>query len=375
MTAYYQLAVLGAPTATQLDELHNALSHAIAGSGLRLGYEITWEVLPAAFKPSQLQPAAVVFFGGEVPHLANLQELLQRGIPILPVGDNTEMPAALRPLHCFNYASDGAAGVAAALLACAGLLPRQRKVFISYHQDESAEAASQLFEALTARQFDVFLDHADMQSAADLRTMAWHRLYDADVLLMLDTPAYFESRWTNVEFGRLLAKGISVLRVGWPNTAPARRTLTASRVDLSGSDMEPAAGLLAEHALQRICLKLEEVRSQNHAVRSVNLVSSIRIAMEAIGGRMLAAGAQQAIYLQLPDGRPLVVYPVTGVPTPVLLRQALEAAAAQPMTGIYDHVGLHAKWLARLDWLDEHDSSVRWLKSSEAAWQFAHWES
>jgi len=37
-------------------------------------------------------------------------------------------------------------------------LPAQRRVFVSYRRNESRDAAVQLFEELSARQFDVFLD-------------------------------------------------------------------------------------------------------------------------------------------------------------------------------------------------------------------------
>jgi TIR domain len=70
----------------------------------------------------------------------------------------------------------------------------------------------------SARLFDVFLDTHGIAPAEDFQTMLWHRLCDSDVLVMLDTPNYFGSRWTSAEFGRALAKGIAVLRVGWPGS-------------------------------------------------------------------------------------------------------------------------------------------------------------
>jgi hypothetical protein len=100
------------------------------------------------------------------------------------------------------------------LLECVGLLPRQRRVFVSYRRDEARQAALQMFDALSSRHFYVFLDTHGITPAEDFQAMLWHRLCDSDVLLMLDTPNYFEGRWTSAEFGRALAKGISVLRIG-----------------------------------------------------------------------------------------------------------------------------------------------------------------
>ena len=136
--------------------------------------------------------------------------------------------------------------IATALLECVGLLPRQRRVFVSYRRDDARQAALQLFNALSARLFDVFLDTHGIAPAEDFQAVLWHRLCDSDVLVMLDTPGYFESRWTNAEYGRALAKGISVLRIGWPGVSPSLRTATASRLDLAATEIDcndwPAGG-------------------------------------------------------------------------------------------------------------------------------------
>src|SRR5262249_25131364 len=56
--------------------------------------------------------------------------------------------------------------------------------------------------SMSARHFDVFLDTHSVSVAADFQAALWHRLCDSDVLVMLDTPDYFASRWTTAEWGR-----------------------------------------------------------------------------------------------------------------------------------------------------------------------------
>ena len=379
MPALYQLALLGTPTAAQISELEEVVGKAVGMFNLRLGHEIGWEVCPDEFNPDQQRSSAAAFFGGHEPPLANVARLLARGIPLLPVASDinrvsAEIPALLQPLNCLAYTAGGAQRVATALLECAGLLPRQRRVFVSYRRGEAREAALQLFDALSARLFDVFLDTHGIPPAEDFQTMLWHRLCDSDVLLMLDTPGYFESRWTSAEFGRALAKGISVLRVGWPDTTPSARTATASRAELLPEEVDPTTGRIADGAVDRICLQLEEVRSQSHAVRSVNLVSNLRNAIQTIGGQVVGVGANRAVYVQLPDGRNVVVYPTVGVPTSTTLHDASTNSPEQSVAVVYDHVGLHPRWLGHLDWLGQHIHSARWVKASEAGWQFADWE-
>lgn len=379
MSALYQFAVLGSPSEVQINELKQAVSHVVGMFNLRLGHEVGWEVRPAEFKPSQLQSSAAVYFGGEDPPLVNVEQLMKNGIPLLPVASDIsrvgdEIPQQLRALNCLAYNAGGAQRVATALLECAGLLPRQRRVFVSYRRNEAREAALQLFDALSARLFDVFLDTHGIAPAEDFQTMLWHRLCDSDVLLMLDTPEYFQSRWTNAEFGRALAKGISVLRVGWPDTSPSSRAATASRVELLVDEIDPTTGRVTQAALERICLQLEAVRSQSHAVRSLNLVSNIRNAVETIGGRFIGVGANKVVYVELADGKKLVVYPTVGVPTSTTLHDATTSVPDQSVAVVYDHVGLHPRWLEHLDWLGSYIHTARWVKASEAGWEFADWE-
>ena len=202
MPALYQLAMLGAPTDAQIHDIEEIVDQAVRAFNLRLGYEVGWEVRPAQFLPSQQRCSAAAFFGGDDPPLGNVVDLLKNGIPVLPVATDvtkvgTEIPAVLQPLNCMAYDAGGAQRVATALLECAGLLPRQRRVFLSYRRSEAREAALQLYDALSARLFDVFLDTHGIPPAEDFQTMLWHRLCDSDALLMLDTPGYFESRWTS----------------------------------------------------------------------------------------------------------------------------------------------------------------------------------
>lgn len=378
MPELYQLAVLGAPTEEQIADLQQALAEAVGMFGLELGREIGWSINPEAFNPDQRKSSAVVFFGGNNPTTANISQLLQRSIPILPIASDVnnvanEIPAILQPLNCLAYNVGGAKRVATALLECVGLLPRQRRVFVSYRRGEAREAALQLFDAFSAKLFDVFLDTHGIAPAEDFQTMLWHRLCDSDVLVMLDTPGYFESRWTSAEFGRALAKGISVLRIGWPDSTPSARTATASRAELLPEEVDSTTGRLSDGAIERISLQLEEVRSQSHAVRTVNLVSNLRNAIETIGGQVVGVGANKAVYIQLADKKEIVVYPTVGVPTSTTLHEASTNSPDKSVAVVFDHVGLHPKWLGHLDWLGNHINSARWVKASEAGWQFADW--
>jgi len=377
--ALYELAVMGAPSDAQSSELEQNIARIIAPFGLRLRQEIAWQVRPTGFAPPQRSPAAVVFFGASGVSESGLAPLLSAGVPVLPVASaegliSTEIPAQLRALNCLNCATHGLQRIATALLECVGLLPRQRRVFVSYRRDSARQAALQLFDALSARLFDVFLDTHDIAPAEDFQAVLWHRLCDSDVLIMLDTQGYFDSRWTSAEYGRALAKGISVLRVGWPNVNPSPRTATASRIDLAANEIDTTTGQLSSKAIERIAMQLEFVRGQSHAVRSLNLFSNLKQGIECIGGKVAGVGPHNAVHLILPDGKAIVVYPAVGVPTAVNLNEAADRALGLPVAVVYDHIGLQEKWLEHLTWLGKNIHVARWVKATEAAWAFAGWE-
>lgn len=377
-TSIYELAVMGAPTDDQVAALQGEIEPVVSAFGLRLGVDVALNIRPLEFAPNKRTSAAAVFFGSETASGMDVSTLLSQAIPVLPVVSSlacvrTELPSPLWPINCLEYGSAGVRRVASALLECAGLLPRQRRIFLSYRRDEARQAALQLFDALSTRLFDVFLDTHAIAPAEDFQSALWHRLCDSDVLVMLDTPTYFDSRWTSAEFGRALAKGIAVLRVEWPNLTSSIRTATTSRAELIATEIDIETGRLLDSAIDRICTQVEAVRSEGIAVRHVNIVGRIQNEIETIRGRFQGIGPRKAIYLQLADGRDVVAYPIIGVPTSMNLHDAATHSGDNPTAVVYDHVGLLPSWLKHIDWLGEQVKTARWVKACEASWQFADW--
>jgi hypothetical protein len=374
----YELALLGDPTPAQVSEVRSNLARWAKAIGMTLGVEIDWHVGKSGFFPHKRSVSAAAVFGSAVVE-KDLHRLLADGVPLLPVVSDlsrvsVETPACLRKFNCLEYGSDGGVRVATALLECAGMLPRDRRVFLSYLRKEATPVALQLFDALSARGFQVFLDTHEIAPGVDFQEALWHQLCDSDVLVMLDTPNYFSSRWTAAEFGRALAKGIAVLRVGWPDATPSARTATASRVELLKTEVDAGPGELSGGAVSRIAGQLEAVRSLSHAARWKNLTSGIRISAEKIGGSFGGLGVGRTIRVNLPPSREVVVMPALGVPNSRTLHAAAVAAGSADGAVVYDHVGMSSEWLAHLDWLGAHGCGIRWIKESEAAWKFAGWE-
>ena len=346
--------------------------------GLRLGQEITWVLRPLTFMPEQQRPAAVVFFGAPgVRRRASIGFYKMEFQSFPSLGSEPSTPRTseqLRALNCLNYAEAGPERISSALLECVGLLPRQRRVFVSYRRESACAAALQLFNALSARLFEVFLDTHGIAPGEDFQAMLWHRLCDSDVLIMLDTQNYFDSRWTRAEYGRAMAKNISVLRIGWPDVDISRHASNASRIDLTPVDVDVATGQLTDVTIARIADRLEFLRGQSQAVRNLNLFGKIQQALESINGTVHGVGPHNAVHATLPNGTDIIAYPVVGVPTSVTLHDAVNCATGRSVAIVYDHCGLHRQWLDHLRWLGTNIQAARWIKASDAAWDLAGWE-
>jgi hypothetical protein len=259
-----------------------------------------------------------------------------------------------------------------------GLLHVQRRVFVSYRRSESREVAVQLHDQLSARNFDVFLDTHDIRPGQLFQDRLWHRLVDCDVVIMLDTPDYFGSKWTTQEVGRAMAKGIHVLRLIWPGHIPSRHLRLADPFTLDASDFETDGSLNADR-IDTIVRRTEHLRSRSIATRHLEIAGKLKLEIERIGGHFEGVGPHRAMALALASGKRVWAYPVVGVPTAELLNdvynKAEDARATEVPFVVYDHIGIQDVWLEHLRWLDGHIAAVKTLRVMDAAWELVAWDS
>ena len=177
-------------------------------------------------------------------------------------------------------------------------------------------------DVLTARGFDVFLDTHELRPGEPFQEILWHRLCDSDVMLMLETPTYFTSKWTRQEFGRTLAKNIHVLRVVWPEHQPRklnrfeRQSIYLERNDLSG----PVGPVVDERA-NGIVVALEGLRARSLAARYRAINGQLRIELEKIHATIEGVGTNHAVFVRLANDRRVYAYPIVGIPNAEMLHE------------------------------------------------------
>lgn len=379
MTQYlYQCLIFGQPSAAQVNAVERTITEAMAGFGLQAGvhFGISTGITE---KFVETIPTVALFFGGAAPSLPEQPQLMRLSVPIVPIVSDlrnvsAELPTCLHPLNAVVASLEDTelVGVAAVALQCLGLLPAQRRVFVSYRRTESRDAAVQLFEALSARQFDVFLDTHSVGAATDFQSVLWHRLCDSDVVVMLDTPGFFDSRWAKMEWGRATDKHISILQILWPGHVASRYSSLATPWPLSEGDL--VDGRFTDAVVSELVLQVEELRSKSVALRHANIAGHLRSSIESLGGHLDGIGVRRTLIMRLPSGKPIVAHPSVGVPTAVTLHDVVRGGDTRPALLVYDHVGLSEEWMTHLDWLGENFKGAHWIKSRQVGWELSELE-
>ncbi|SAK74524.1 hypothetical protein AWB75_04155 [Caballeronia catudaia] len=381
----YELAILGSATPAESATLTSTIDAMIRDFGLVLGTDVRIHLHGEVEGRDPRAAFAAVYFGGApLGDLEVTTELVSASAPVIPTIASGQqfvesVPGFLQSANGLMRRDDDPemTVAAAALLECVGLLRRQRRVFISYRRTESRAAALQLHDLLSSRGFDVFLDTHDIRPGDPFQDVLWHRLVDSDVMVMLDTPEYFDSRWTRQEIGRARAKEIQVLRVIWPDHVPTRLTDLSETVYLDAAALEGRDGPIAAGTVDEIVLKVERLRSRSIASRYMSITGKLRADVERIGGAIEAIGAHRAIAVRLFDDRKIWAYPIVGIPTAETLHDVAEKARGADQREapvlVYDHIGIREAWNSHLRWLDEQIHAVRAIRVSEAGWALAAW--
>jgi hypothetical protein len=382
----YEIGLLGDLTNADRDTLVATVTTLVSDFDLLVGHDVMIRTGNSFDEREKHAATAVAYFGGAV---QADQDLARRAIasslpviPTIPISGNfcDLVPTFLRSSNGLRRRADDPEmrELAVALLECICLLRRQRRVFVSYRRVESRSAAVQLHDLLSGRGFDVFLDTHDIRPGESFQDVLWHRLCDSDVMVMLDTPTYFESKWTRQELGRARAKEIHVLRVVWPDHTPTRHTDFAETVYLDRTELSGGDGPIVTAVADQIVLAIESLRSRSIASRYMSITGRLRAEVQKIGGELEGIGAHRAISVRLPDNRKLWAYPIVGVPTAYLLNDIAEKARRADQREmpvlVYDHIGIRDQWTAHLKWLDENISTVRAIRVAEAGWSLAAWE-
>ena len=358
-----------------------AIFDAVGSNGAVLEQTLRKRIADLGIDPTQLQfldegtlreldpklPCVGVLFtnderGRDFAHEVEL--VLGIGATVVPVIDAVEnfppkVPDALRPINALQVGPQDPEreAVAALILELLGLMRSHRRLFISYRRTESATAALQLHGRLDARSFDVFLDTLSVRPADRFQETLWHRMADADLVVLLYTQSVLESGWVAEELDRASGMGITVLQVIWPEVKRDRRTeLLEPRYLKTEQFEDEACTRLEPAALDDLAVEVERLRARALAAREALLVGNLCDLARLSG---LEPTVQPTRYVDLRclnDGATTRVIPALGVPDALAVQQCalLPEMAIKPSSVVllYDALSVAKSWLEHLTWLD-----------------------
>lgn len=384
--ASYEFGIIGSLSNSERDRLTATIESMATAFGLRFGSDVLVHTTKTIAQRNRRAPFAAAYFGAaQQDDVALAEQVIRTNSPVIPTiakGETigTHIPTFLQHLQVLHRDEqpNGIDTLAASMLECVGLLRRQRRVFMSYRRSDSRRAAMQLHDLLSAHSFDVFLDSHDVRPGDIFQDVLWHRLCDSDVMVMLDTPTYFTSKWTRQEFGRAAARRIHSLRIVWPGHQPSRASDLAQTFYLQPEDLVSPEGPITDETARDIIAKVERIRGRSIASRYMAITGQVRADVQRIGANIEAIGAHRAMIIKLLNDRRISAYPVVGIPTAKTLNEifTLSSQSSQDTAPVlvYDHTGIGEDWNAHLKWLDENIATVRSIRSVDAACQLAGWE-
>ncbi len=173
------------------------------------------------------------------------------------------------------------------ILSLTGLAQEARRVFISYRRNETEALAVQLFDALSHRGFDVFLDYFRIPPGVDFQARLRQELGDKSLVLVLESLSTLSSEWTTYEINvaKVLGLGLLALNVPTPRGNPTPLIPGVddeARLRPQTTDFH-ASGQLKEVPLQHLLQRIESEHARFIVRRRERLRGSLEGALRLNG--------------------------------------------------------------------------------------------
>jgi hypothetical protein len=274
-------------------------------------------------------PLVAVFFGYDGADDAShpqLSALLANSNTIITCVDADSsvahnLPASVSHINAFFSRYDDAdwERIVSLILENLRLLRSERRLFISYKRSESQSVAVQLYECFGKAGFDVFLDTRSVPYGVNFQSILWHRMADSDVVVLLDTPNFRGSHWTQQELSQANATNIQILHLLWPGIKADDASAFSEFVPLLKSNFR-GHGFIGERARlnaatsNKIISKAESLRARALAARHRSLVDNFCDRAKDAKVLSLVVQPERYISVERRKGEKVAVVPTIGVP-------------------------------------------------------------
>ena len=384
MNSYYQLILLGDTRCKACYKVRTRFFELLKERGLEKSLVVVLEGAKMMTEEYQsCKPTFAFYFGGrghDDKDVTAVQTLLGNADAVYPVYFTAgkfekEIPTLMKDINGVCYTDAKLDSIVNVAFEDLRLLRRRRRIFISYKRSDSASVANQLYDELSKRQFDVFLDTYSIRGATDFQLELHHRITDSDVLIQLNSPNFMDSDWCREEITEANARQVGVLQVNWPKVRPGVADQLCVVWKLTDADFrnghyKNGISRLKKATLNDIAVKVEALRARNIASRQDGLTAEFVKEAER-QGRTIVKGPVFLVETRQ-NGKKWYYIPAIGVPQSMDCYESREMLKKWLVGGgmpdklflIYDDMRILPKWIAHLDWMNE-SLEVKTIKKQE----------
>lgn len=377
MKSFYQLVILGNKN-NDSDEIIKQLGNKL--SELRISKNVIKRINSNNIDNHLIKsPTICLYFGNkEKKDKDIIDRFLSQNILILPLVSDVkevpnEIPENLSVINCFGYNSqDKIPEIVNLILEKFELLPQKRKIFISYKRSDSTKVALQLYSFLTEAGFLPFLDSFSIRPMLNFQEELKNYMVDCDLILLLDTKNFFDSKWTVEEFNQANALSIGIIRLIWPDTDKAKDKESKcglfENIELKKEDFSNVNftmnGKLKKSTLNIIKTQIEMFRARSIQFRQSNIIGEISKYATSQKKNII----QLHNYLQIKENADILIIPTLGIPNSENFNSARkfldEPHNKKQLYLLYDNRNILKSWLNYLDWINKYNIPIKTVKVS-----------
>ena len=377
MTSFYQLIILGNKNNNSnkiIQQLENKLSE------LHISKNVIQRIDSSNIQDLSIKhPAICLYFGNKKKSdITIIDSLLSQHILILPLVSDikkvpNEIPDNLSAINCFEFNTHNKIPeIVNIILEKFELLPQKRKIFISYKRSDSTEVALQLFSFLNENGFSPFLDSFSIRPMLNFQEELKNYMVDCDLILLLDTKNFFDSKWTVEEFNQANALSIGIIRLIWPDTDRSKykdsecslfENIELKKEDFTNENFT-TNGRFKKSTLNTIKMQIEMFRARSIQFRQSNIIGEISKYAKTQEKNII----QLHNYLQIKENADILIIPTLGIPNSENFNSARKFLAEphnkKQLYLLYDNRNILKSWLNYLDWINKYNIPIKTVKVS-----------
>lgn len=377
MTSFYQLIILGNKNNNSnkiIQQLENKLSE------LHISKNVIQRIDSSNIQDLSIKhPAICLYFGNKKKSdITIIDSLLSQHILILPLVSDlrevpNEIPDNLSAINCFEFNTHNKIPeIVNIILEKFELLPQKRKIFISYKRSDSTKVALQLFSFLNENGFSPFLDSFSIRPMLNFQEELKNYMVDCDLILLLDTKNFFDSKWTVEEFNQANALSIGIIRLIWPDTDRSKykdsecslfENIELKKEDFTNENFT-TNGRFKKSTLNTIKMQIEMFRARSIQFRQSNIIGEISKYAKTQEKNII----QLHNYLQIKENADILIIPTLGIPNSENFNSARKFLAEphnkKQLYLLYDNRNILKSWLKYLDWINKYNIPIKTVKVS-----------